>query len=91
MPFNISIIFGDKDVKEETIGDTISIEGIGCGSTIPFIGGVDWTLSFEERGDWELELDKPFDPSNDDGIVLSINLVDGTEADITNRRDRSKV
>ena len=47
----------------------MSIERIGCGSTMPFIGGVDWTLSFEERGDWELELDKPFDRSNDDGIV----------------------
>ena len=45
------------------------IERIGCGSTMPFIGDVDWTLSFEERGDWELELDKPFDRSNDDGIV----------------------
>ena len=66
-------------------GDAILIEGIGGGSTMPFIGDVDWTLSFEERGDWELELDKPFDRSNDDGIVLSIDLVDG------NRRDRSKV
>ena len=67
------------------------IEGIGCGSTMPFIGDVDWTLSFEERGDWELELDKPFDWSNDDGIVLSKDLVGGTEADVTNRRDISKV
>ena len=67
------------------------IERIGCGSTMPFIGDVDWTLSFEERGDWELELDKPFDRSNDDGIVLSIDLVGDTEADVTNRRDRSKV